>query len=161
MPRCIPARLPGAGLVGVVLATSFFAGCNSGLRCQDPNGVGCAGTNAYPIDDPRSICHVCCESNSSRSDAYTELAQTGVASGRFVAVVAQTRPYGGTSSFTAVEVSRVGEYFSFDDRTSNLPLSYHLFTRGREDDGNVQVYFQVPMDGPVSAAPLNCKIARN
>jgi hypothetical protein len=158
-PRRIPARLQGAGFVSVVLATTIFAG--SGSPCQDPKGASCAKTNAFPTDDPRSICHVCCESSSPRSDAWTEVAQTDVAAGRFTVVVSQRRPYSGTSSFSAVEASRTGEYFAFDDRTSNPGVSYHLFTRGRPDDGNIQVYLRIPGDGPVSAAPLNCTIARN
>jgi len=161
MPRSIPASLQGAGFVGALLAISIFAGCGSSPRCQDPNGASCGRTNAYPTDDPRSICHVCCESNSSRSDAWTELAQTDLASGRFTAVVSQTHPYNGTSSFAAVEVSRTGEYFTFNDRTSNPPLRYHLFTRGQPDEGDIYVYSSLPGDGPVSAAPLNCTIARN
>jgi len=151
------------GFVGVVLAMSMFAGCSSDPRCQDPNGASCARTNAYPTDDPGSICHVCCESNSSRSDAWTELAQTDLASGRFTAVVSQTHPIRGTSSFATVEASRTGEYFTFDDTTSHPIFRYHLFTRGLSDDGNVQVYYdpRAPLQGPVSAAPLNCAIARN
>jgi len=56
--------------------------------------------------------------------------------------------------------SRTGQYFSFDG-VGDTGARYHLLTRGHSDEGNLQIYFFAPGDGPVSAAPLNCTIARN
>lgn len=122
-------------------------------------GSGCGRTGAYAPDDPSSVCHVCCEASTSRSDAWTELSQTEIGSGRFIAIAAQGRPYRGSSQFNAVQASWNGQYFSFDDRSASL--QYHLLTRGRPDEGNLHLYYFFPGDGPVSTAPLNCTIARN
>jgi hypothetical protein len=121
----------------------------------------CAASNAYFADDPRSVCHVCCESNSSSSDAWTELSQTDTASGLFTGLVSQGHPIGGQVFFTAIQAMWMGGFFVFDDKTSNPSFAYHLLTRGRPEEGDVYVYVFAPGDGPVSAAPVSCKIARN
>lgn len=143
---------------GALLATGL-CGCSSKSPCQNPRGDGCAGTHLYADEDPRSVCYVCCEANTSASDAWTELSQTDVTSGRFSAYAAQNHPFPGDAAFSGIGATWNGRYFSFDGQTSGL--QYHLFTRGRSDEGDLHLYFLVPGDGPISAAPLNCKIARN
>jgi hypothetical protein len=115
----------------------------------------------YAMDDPRSVCHICCESNSSYTDAWTEVGDTSEASGMFHAIAGQNRPVSGQAQFTEVTATWNGAFFLFDDRTSNVNYSYHLLTRGHQDEGNVQVYIFNPGDGPLSAAPLNCNLIRN
>ncbi len=148
-------------VASAIVVAASLAGCSSKSPCSDPKGSMCAATNAYDPSDPHSVCHVCCESNASYSDAWTELQQTDTASGVFTAVVSQTRPLGGQVFFTAVKATRSGDFFIFNDTMSNPSFGYHLLTRGRSDEGNVQVYVFFPGDGPVSAAPLNCTLARN
>jgi len=154
-------RRRGQGLVTAVLVGALGVGCSSKSPCADPKGSNCPRTNAYATDDPHSVCHVCCESNSSYSDAWTELDQTDIASGRFNAIASQGRPYLVTTTFSAVQAIRWTSFFIFDDTTSNPNFGYHLLTRGRSDEGNLQVYVQVPGDPPISVAPLNCNIAQN
>ncbi len=150
LPVCVTAAL---------LAVSLF-GCSNKSPCQNPTGDGCLRTGAYTNDDPRSVCHVCCDSSRSYSDAWTEVSQTDIASGLFTSFVHQGRPFPGQAQFTAIQATWNGEYFSFDGQTFD-GLQYHLLTRGRDDEGNLHLFYLAPGDGPVSTAPLNCNIARN
>ena len=151
LPLCLAAAFLAASL----------SGCSSKSPCQNPTGDGCGRTGAYTDDDPRSVCHVCCESNSSVSDAWTEVSQTDVASGAFTAFVSQGHPQPGTANFTMINATNNGTYFSFDGYLADFGVYYHLLTRGRSDEGNLHLFYFAPGDGPVSAAPLNCTIARN
>ena len=155
----MPYRAPQS--LRLVVIAAFLAGCSSKSPCADPTGSSCPATNAYPAEDPHSVCHVCCESSTGRSDAWTELSQTATASGQFTGITSQGRPYLVEASFTAIQASWNGTYFDFDDTTSNSTFGFHLLTRGRGDEGNLEIYFVTPLDGPISAAPLNCTIARN
>ena len=155
----MPYRAPHS--LRLVVIAAFLAGCSSKSPCADPTGSSCPATNAYPAEDPHSVCHVCCESSTGRSDAWTELSQTATASGQFTGITSQGRPYLVEASFTAIQASWNGTYFDFDDTTSNSTFGFHLLTRGRGDEGNLEIYFVTPLDGPISAAPLNCTIARN
>ena len=155
----MPCRAPHS--LRLVVIAAFLAGCSSKSPCADPTGSSCPATNAYPAEDPHSVCHVCCESSTGRSDAWTELSQTATASGQFTGITSQGRPYLVEASFTAIQASWNGTYFDFDDTTSNSTFGFHLLTRGRGDEGNLEIYFVTPLDGPISAAPLNCTIARN
>ena len=141
-----------------LLAASLCA-CSSKSPCQNPTGNGCGRTGAYDNNDPQSVCHVCCESGGSLSDAWTEVSQTDTASGRFSAVVSQGRPFPGSAQFFGIAATWNGQYFSFDGQA--IDLQYHLLTRGHANEGNLHLYYLAPGDGPVSAAPLNCTIARN
>ena len=155
----MPYRAPQS--LRLVVIAAFLAGCSSKSPCADPTGSSCPATNAYPAEDPHSVCHVCCESSTGRSDAWTELSQTATASGQFTGITSQGRPYLVEASFTAIQASWNGTYFDFDDTTSNSTFGFHLLTRGRGDEGNLEIYFVTPLDGPISVAPLNCTIARN
>ena len=155
----MPCRAPQA--LRLLVFAAFLAGCSSKSPCSDPNGSSCPATNAYPAEDPQSVCHVCCGSSTGRSDAWTELSQTATASGQFTGVASQGRPYPVEATFTAIQASWNGTYFVFDDTRSNPTFGYHLLTRGRSDEGNLEIYFVTPLDGPISVAPLNCAIARN
>ena len=155
----MPYRAPQS--LRLVVIAAFLAGCSSKSPCADPTGSSCPATNAYPAEDPHSVCHVCCESSTGRSDAWTELSQTATASGQFTGITSQGRPYLVEASFTAIQASWNGTYFDFDDTTSNSTFGFHLLTRGRGDEGNLEIYFVTPLAGPISAAPLNCTIARN
>jgi hypothetical protein len=154
MLHCAPQSLR------LVVIAALVAGCSSKSPCVDPGGSACPATNAYSADDPRSVCHVCCESSGS-SDAWTELSPTSTASTQFTGVASQTRPYSVQATFTAIQGSWNGNYFVFDDTTSNPTFSYHLFTRGQSHEGNLEIYFVTPLDGPIAAAGLNCTIGRN
>jgi len=144
---------------GALLAASLCA-CSSKSPCQDPTGAGCGRAGAYTDDDPHSVCHVCCQSSGSTSDAWTEVSQTDIASAQFTAYVSQGHPVYGTASFSMIGATWNGTYFSFDG-FGDFGVYYHLLTRGRSDEGNLHLYVFTPGDGPVSAAPLNCTIARN
>ncbi len=156
--------VPGTRQLRVCVAAGLLAvslcGCSNKSPCLNPNGDGCFLTGAYPNDDPHSVCHVCCDSSSSVSDAWTELSQTDTASALFTASVHQGRPFPGGAQFSSIQATWNGDYFSFDGQTLD-GLQYHLLTRGRSGEGNLHLYFNFPGDGPVSAAPLNCNIARN
>ena len=155
--HCTP-QLPLYAAAALLAAS--LCGCSSKSPCQNPTGEGCGRTGAYTDDDPHSICHVCCESAGS-SDAWTEVSQTDVASGQFSAFVSQNHPAPGTASFSMIGATWNGAYFSFDGQTLDGTLNYHLLTRGRNDEGNLQLFVFAPGDCCVSAAPLNCTIARN
>ena len=140
----MPYRAPQS--LRLVVIAAFLAGCSSKSPCADPTGSSCPATNAYPAEDPHSVCHVCCESSTGRSDAWTELSQTATASGQFTGITSQGRPYLVEASFTAIQASWNGTYFDFDDTTSNSTFGFHLLTRGRGDEGNLEIYFVTPLD---------------
>ena len=144
-----------------ILVASGLSGCSSKNPCQDPLGEGCGRSQIYPNDDPRSVCHVCCQSDASGTDAWTELSQTDIGSTQFSAYVLQNHPVPGDATFSGVQaIPFTNGYFSFDGQVSGL--QYHLLTRGRQSEGDLQLYYSIPgYDGPVSAAPMNCTIARN
>ncbi|HEX4802457.1 MAG TPA: hypothetical protein VFV14_03040 [Myxococcaceae bacterium] len=155
--RCTP-QLPLCAAAAFLAAS--LCGCSSKSPCQNPTGDGCGRTGAYTDDDPKSVCHVCCESNASSSDAWTEVSQTDIASAQFTAYVKQGHPLPGDASFSVIGATWNGTYFSFDGY-SDFGVYYHLLTRGRSDEGNLHLFYFSPGDGPVSAAPLNCTMARN
>jgi hypothetical protein len=89
------------------------------------------------------------------------VSQTDIASGHFSAHLAQGHPYPGTADISTVDATLNGAYFSFDGYSADYGFHYHLLTRGRSDEGNLQLYFFTPGDGYVMVPTLNCTIARN
>ena len=106
-----------------------------------------------------------CSSNDPASDVTVHIAQTGIRSGAFLAHVQQTRPRAADIRFTAVTASWSGHFFNFDDVSSQLPLKFHLLTRGAVtgDLDNVEVYTNDAdlSGGPVNVNALVCSIGGN
>ena len=147
-----------------LLPALILSACGSNSRCEDPKGSQCANTKAYAESDPRSVCHVCCETTSRSSDATAEISQSDVASGQFRAHVLQQRPFGADLSFIHVQATWNPDLFSgqgafnFDDNSGGLV--FHLLTRGRQNEGNVAVIDPAGF-AVISTGFLNCNLARN
>jgi hypothetical protein len=159
-------------IVGIV-------GCGGGLHPAPKDGVVVdslpkAG-DASPIgscsnpwsgdNDPRSVCSVDCNSNDATSDVTAHIVQAAIGAGSFVAHVKQTRPVSADITFTAVTALWSGHFFNFEDTSSQLPLKFHLLTRGggAGDIDNIQIYTNDndPSGGPVNAGSLVCALRGN
>jgi hypothetical protein len=156
-------------LVATLLGT---IGCGGG---GSPGGVTATKDMALPTtacakpwsgsNDPHSVCKVDCSSNAASSDVTVHIVQTAVGSAAFVAHVQQTRPAAADLTFAAVSASWSGHFFNFADTTSQLPLKFHLLTRGggANDLDNVEVYTNDSdlTGGPVNVGALICTVGGN
>jgi hypothetical protein len=114
---------------------------------------------------PASVCAVYCLSNTPSSDVAVQIVQTAEQSAAFIAHVKQTRPTATDMTFNSVSAIWSGHFFNFVDSSSQLPLQFHLLTRGAPppDLDNVEVFTNGSNEtgGPVNVNGLICNIQGN
>jgi hypothetical protein len=133
-----------------------LVGCGGASQCAGP----WSGSNL-----PSSVCSVSCTSSTTSSDVMVQIAQTAPRSGGFIAHVKQTQPVATDMTFTSVSAAWSGDFFNFIDTSSQLPLKFHLLTRGAgaADLNNVEIYTNDSdlTGGPVNVGALNCTMQGN
>lgn len=156
----------GSGSTGIVGVPS-----DGGLpSLTDLPDAGCAQLNQIATNDPRSVCFTRCVSDNLNpdggSDGWADITQVGTATGRFTAHVHQSWPVALDLTFLNVVGSWSGHFFNFNDNGATFGdggYLFHQLSRGIDHDGNMEVYLTdlTINDGPMYAAPLNCRLIRN
>ncbi len=143
------------------------SGTSSGTSGSLGSGVSC-GENVQHLgsDDPTAVCYSFCASADPSSDVSTELVQTSLGSGSFVAHVVQHTPTQIDEMVEPISAGWSGDFFNFDGTTTDGVYIFHeLGGYGfASDPANVELY---PADGgtfgqgPIYINTLDCVMLYN